>query len=98
CEDVGIMPPDHCRIAGSCRAAFVVLLLLAQAACSRGETKGQRLMIGVSTLRISLPVFVAAEHGLFAKHGLDVELRRFETAQPLADELAAGRLDAGGYL
>jgi NitT/TauT family transport system substrate-binding protein len=55
-------------------------------------------MVGVSTLRISLPVFVAAEQGLFKKHGLDVQLERFDTAQPLADELAAGRIDAGGYV
>jgi ABC-type nitrate/sulfonate/bicarbonate transport system substrate-binding protein len=56
------------------------------------------MVIGVSTLRISLPVFVAAQHGLFAKHGLDAEIRRYETAQPLADELGAGRIDAGGYV
>jgi ABC-type nitrate/sulfonate/bicarbonate transport system substrate-binding protein len=56
------------------------------------------MVIGVSTLRISLPVFVAAEHGLFKKHGLTAELHRYETAQPLADELAAARLDAGGYV
>jgi ABC-type nitrate/sulfonate/bicarbonate transport system substrate-binding protein len=56
------------------------------------------MVIGVSTLRISLPVFVAEQHGLFAKHGIDAEVRRFDTAQPLADELGAGRLDAGGYV
>ena len=84
------------RVTMSCRAAFVVLLFMV--ACSKSATKGERIMIGVSTLRISLPVFVAAEQGLFAKHGLDVELRRFDTAQPLAVELAAGRIDAGGYL
>jgi NitT/TauT family transport system substrate-binding protein len=72
--------------------------LVLMAACSKGTSQRERVMIGVSTLRISLPVFVAAEHGLFAKHGLDVEIRRFDTAQPLADELAAGRIDAGGYL
>lgn len=55
-------------------------------------------MVGVSLLRISQPVFVAAERGIFAAHGLDVELKRFDTAQPLADELAAGRLDAAGYV
>src|ERR1019366_6116472 len=80
----------------SCCTTFVVLLLMA--ACSKSASKGDHIMIGVSTLRISLPVFVAAEHGLFAKHGLDAELRRFDTAQPLADELAAGRIDAGGYV
>jgi NitT/TauT family transport system substrate-binding protein len=56
------------------------------------------MVIGVSTLRISLPVFVAEQHGLFAKHGIDAEVRRFDTAQPLADELGAGRIDAGGYV
>jgi NitT/TauT family transport system substrate-binding protein len=56
------------------------------------------VIIGVSTLRISLPVFVAEQHGLFMKHGIDAEVRRFETAQPLADELGAARIDAGGYV
>jgi len=56
------------------------------------------MIIGVSTLRISLPVFVAEQHGMFIKHGIDAEVRRFDTAQPLADELAAGRIDAGGYV
>jgi NitT/TauT family transport system substrate-binding protein len=56
------------------------------------------MVIGVSTLRISLPVFVAEQNGLFAKHGIDAEVRRYETAQPLADELGAARIDAGGYV
>lgn len=56
------------------------------------------MKVGVSLLRISQPLFVAAERDLFAKHGLDVELVRFDTAQPMADELAAGRLDAAGYV
>ena len=56
------------------------------------------MMIGVSTLRISLPVFVAIERGIFARHGIDAEIRRYDTAQPLAEELAAARIDAGGYV
>ena len=73
-------------------------LLLQGAGCTRaGESKNE-VRIGVSTLRISLPVFVAVERGLFAKRGLNVKLQRFDTAQPLADELATGRLDAGGYV
>ena len=55
-------------------------------------------MLGVSLLRISLPVFVAVNRNLLAARGLDVELRTFDTAQPMADELAAGRIDAGGYV
>ncbi len=72
--------------------------LLSLAACSRPRSGGSHMVIGVSTLRISLPVFVAVEHGLFAKHGIDAEVRRYDTAQPLADELGASRIEAGGYV
>jgi len=73
--------------------------LLSLAACRRRPgAEEEQVIIGISTLRISLPVFVAAEHRLFEKHGLTAELRRHDTAQPLADELAAERLDAGGYV
>ena len=75
-----------------------LMLVIALSGCSRLATQNERLVIGVPLLRISQPVFVAADRGLFAKHGLEVELKRFDTAQPLADELAAGRLDAAGYL
>jgi ABC-type nitrate/sulfonate/bicarbonate transport system substrate-binding protein len=74
--------------------------LLSLAACSKrnSESGGSHMVIGVSTLRISLPVFVAEQHGLFTKHGIEAEVRRYDTAQPLADELAAARIDAGGYV
>lgn len=49
------------------------------------------MVIGISLLRISLPVFVAEQHGLLKKHGIDAEVRRYDTAQPLADELCASR-------
>jgi NitT/TauT family transport system substrate-binding protein len=58
------------------------------------ETK---VKIGYSRLRISLPVFVAQEKGLFKKNGLEVELEMFDTAQPLMDALCGGKLDVAGY-
>ncbi len=57
----------------------------------------QKVKIGYSRLIISLPVFVAAEKGLFKKNGLDVELVPFDTAQPLMDALLSGQLDVAGY-
>jgi ABC-type nitrate/sulfonate/bicarbonate transport system substrate-binding protein len=72
--------------------------LLSFVACTKSRSGGGHMVIGVSTLRISLPVFVAVQNGLFAKRGIDAEIRRYDTAQPLADELAAGRIDAGGYV
>ena len=79
----------------------LVLLALSGLGCHRGPGPsggGEVVRLGVANLRISLPVFVALERQLFAKRGLAVETRRFDTAQPMADELAAGRLDAGGYV
>jgi ABC-type nitrate/sulfonate/bicarbonate transport system substrate-binding protein len=75
-----------------------ILLLWLVSGCSKTAPKEEHVRLGVSTLRISLPVFVALEHRLFAQRGLDVEVRRFDTAQPLADELATGRIDAAGYI
>lgn len=82
------------------RGFSLALLVGLLSACSRpaAAPASERVVVGVSLLRISQPVFVAAERGLFAAHGLDVELKRFDTAQPLADELAAARLDAAGYV
>jgi NitT/TauT family transport system substrate-binding protein len=80
------------------------LVLFVVAAASPGCTRPaavptrEQVTVGVSLLRISQPVFVAQVKGLFAAHGLDVELKRFDTAQPFGDELAAGRLDAAGYV
>jgi ABC-type nitrate/sulfonate/bicarbonate transport system substrate-binding protein len=80
-------------------AIGALLMLPALPACSRSKAEGgTRVVIGVSTLRISLPVFVAVAQGLFQKHGIEAEIRRYDTAQPLADELGAGRIDAGGYV
>jgi len=55
------------------------------------------LEVGYSALRISLPVFVAEQQGLFRRHGLNVELRRYETAQPLVEEVLDERVAAGGF-
>ena len=61
------------------------------------DARRHHVVLGVSTLRISAAVFVAIERRLFAERGLDVEVRPYPTAQPMIDDLAAGRLDAAGY-
>jgi NitT/TauT family transport system substrate-binding protein len=53
--------------------------------------------VGYPALRISLPVFIAKEKGFFDKHRVNVELVRFDTAQPMMDALVGGSLDVGGY-
>ncbi len=82
---------------------IVVLMSIGMVSCRGGAGGGgggggaDKLVVGVSSLRISLPVFVAAEHGHFKKHGLDVELRPYVTAQPMVDDVVLGRADAGGF-
>lgn len=78
------------------RGVLVTLALVASA-CSEATAEPTELEVGYCALRISLPLFVAEREGLFQKHGLDVRLRRYETAQPLVEELLDGRLGAGGY-
>jgi len=78
------------------------LITTAASGCSEPRAPAERagpeaVTIGYSALRISLPVFVAEERGLFERHGLDVTLRRYETAQPLVEEVLDGRIPAGGF-
>jgi NitT/TauT family transport system substrate-binding protein len=61
------------------------------------DASGNTVKIGYSNLRISLPVFVAQDKGMFKKNGLDVELVMFDTAQPLIDALCSGKLEVAGY-
>lgn len=81
---------------------FLLTLGVTSTACHRGSRTAvappRRLVIGASALRISLPVFVAARDRLFRAHGLDVEVRRYSTAQPMMDDVALGHIDAGGYV
>jgi ABC-type nitrate/sulfonate/bicarbonate transport system substrate-binding protein len=56
------------------------------------------LRIGYSHLSISLPVFVAQEQGLFAKHGIAAQLERYEDGQLVGQALVEGKIDVGGYL
>lgn len=53
--------------------------------------------IGYSQLRISIPIFVAQEEGIFKKHGLDAKLTMYTTAQPLMQAMIEGKLNVGGY-
>ncbi len=81
------------------RLSLPALCLAALVACTAATAlaQGDKVTIGYSKLIISLPVFVAADQGLFAQNGLDVALEEFETAQPLMDALVSGKIDVAGY-
>lgn len=79
--------------------AVVIILLFVSCDNSKQTNNGglKEVEIGYSRLRISLPVFVAKEKGIFEKNGIDAKLTMFETAQPLMQALVAGKIDVGGY-
>jgi NitT/TauT family transport system substrate-binding protein len=64
---------------------------------TKNTTEFAKLDIGVSQLRISLPIFVAKEKGLFKKNGLDVSFVYYNTAQPLMQSLVEGKVKLAGY-
>lgn len=78
-------------------AAIILALIVGAIVPSCRKPHTARIVLGVSALRISLPVFVAADSGLFREQGLDVELRTYNTAQPMVDDVSLGHLDAAGF-
>ncbi len=83
----------------SCLLGVLLLLLCACRRTSPAPAPDgpARVTIGYSRLRISLPLFAAQSQGIFRRHGLDVDLAMYDTAQPMMQALVEGRLQLAGY-
>jgi NitT/TauT family transport system substrate-binding protein len=57
--------------------------------------EGNKIKIGVMPDEATLPYYVAVEEGIFANHGLDVEVVPFLSAMERDSALIAGEIDAG---
>jgi NitT/TauT family transport system substrate-binding protein len=69
--------------------------LFAQTAASTGELKKIKFATNASAICLA-PVFVAQEHGIFKKYGLDVELVNFgASTEALLEAIATGKADGG---
>src|ERR1700690_483148 len=79
---------------GLARLALVGLLVLATSGTVRAEEL-QKAKIGVLRLSSSAPVFIAQDKGYFKDAGLDVELKFFDAAQPIAVATTSGDIDFG---
>jgi NitT/TauT family transport system substrate-binding protein len=79
------------------RSAFAGLLAMAALAASQ-DVRAEELLkakLGVLRLSSSAPVFIAQDKGYFRDAGLDVELKFFDAAQPIAVATTSGDIDFG---
>jgi len=82
------------RMKGWVRAALVGLLALTAGAMARAE-EPLKAKVGVLRLSSSAPVFIAQDKGYFREAGLDIELKFFDAAQPIAVATTSGDVDFG---
>jgi NitT/TauT family transport system substrate-binding protein len=80
-------------MAGFARLALAGLLAIAEVGAARADELKAR--VGVLRLSSSAPVFIAQDKGYFKDAGLDVELKFFDAAQPIAVATASGDVDFG---
>src|SRR5262245_40089793 len=73
-------------------AAAAALTLIASSAVAQDATK---LRVGVLRLSSSAPVFIAFDRDYFRDQKLEVDLKFFDAAQPIAVAVAAGDVDFG---
>jgi NitT/TauT family transport system substrate-binding protein len=79
---------------GFLRLAFAGLLAVTASGIARAED-ALKAKIGVLRLSSSAPVFIAQDKGCFREAGLDVELKFFDAAQPIAVATTSGDVDFG---
>src|SRR5665811_311558 len=79
---------------GFARLVSTCLLALAASGVARAEAL-LKAKVGVLRLSSSAPVFIAQDKGYFRDAGLDIELKFFDAAQPIAVATASGDVDFG---
>src|SRR4051812_1500375 len=78
---------------GIVRLALAGLMAITAMGTARAEDAKAR--IGVLRLSSSAPVFIAQDKGYFREAGLDVELKFFDAAHPIAVATTSGDIDFG---
>jgi len=75
------------------RLMFAVLAVAASGLARAEEPL--KAKVGVLRLSSSAPVFIAQDKGYFKEAGLDIELKFFDAAQPIAVATTSGDVDVG---
>ena len=77
-------------------ARLILAGLLATAVTSHARADELlKAKVGVLRLSSSAPVFIAQDKGYFREAGLDIELKFFDAAQPIAVAVTSGDIDFG---
>ena len=79
---------------GITRLALAGLMAITAMGTARAED-ALKARVGVLRLSSSAPVFIAQDKGYFREAGLDVELKFFDAAQPIAVATTSGDIDFG---
>lgn len=82
----------------------VLTLAILTAGCSRSTPSqpapqtppAKKLTVGMLKLTSSAPLFIGVEKGFFQEQGLDIDIKWFEAAHPIAVAVASDQVDAGG--
>jgi NitT/TauT family transport system substrate-binding protein len=95
-----MMQPYRARKArpGVARLMFASLLALIATTATSSDGRCEELLkakVGVLRLSSSAPVFIAQDKGYFRDAGLDIELKFFDAAQPIAVATTSGDIDFG---
>src|SRR5258705_989382 len=83
--------PGYARLA---LASLLTMIALAASPDARAD-EALKAKIGVLRLSSSAPVFIAQDKGYFREAGLDIELKFFDAAQPIAVATTSGDVDFG---
>src|SRR4051812_15836117 len=81
------------RMRGLLRLAFAGLLAMGTSSASAEDAL--KAKIGVLRPSSSAPVFIAQDKGYFKEAALDIELKFFDAAQPIAVATTSGDIDFG---
>src|ERR1700742_5208560 len=82
------------RMKGWARGALIGFLALTAGVIAHAE-EPLKAKVGVLRLSSSAPVFIAQDKGYFREAGLDIELKFFDAAQPIAVATTSGDVDFG---